>query len=59
MYYSRTNESMMLLQRSGAIAVLVVDDERELCTAFNQRCMAGADKSKGERFAVHDHSKAW
>lgn len=47
------------LQRSGAIAVLVVDDERELCTAFNQRCMAGADKSKGERFAVHDHSKAW
>ena len=50
---------MMLLQRSGAIAVLVVDDERELCTAFNQRCMAGADKSKGERFAVHDHSKAW
>lgn len=47
------------LQRSGAIAVVVLDDERESCVVFNQQCMAGADKRNGERFAVHDHSSAW
>lgn len=47
------------MQKSGAIAVVVLDDERGLCESFDQRCMAGADKTNGERFAVHDHSNAW
>jgi hypothetical protein len=45
------------IQAAGAIGVIVVDDGN--CTKFDQKCMPGADKSRGEGFAALDIEKQW
>ncbi len=46
-----------VLQKAGALAVIIVDNGK--CTSFNQACIPGADKSKGENFALKDMSGPW
>lgn len=45
------------IQAAGAIGVIIVDDGK--CTKFDQKCMPGADKSRGEGFAALDLEKQW
>lgn len=45
------------LQRAGAIAMVVLDNG--MCEKFDQHCMPGSDKSKGERFGAVDNVNAW
>jgi hypothetical protein len=44
-------------QRVGAIACIVLD--HGLCQEFDQSCVPGSDKKKGDRFAVMDDSDEW
>jgi len=44
-------------QASGAIGAVVVDSGA--CTGFNQQCLPGSDKDKGELFAEIDPPKSW
>ena len=46
-----------VLQKAGALAVIIVDNGK--CTSFNQACIPGADKSRGENFALKDMSGPW
>ncbi len=45
------------VQRVGAIACLVLDNGP--CEEFDQRCVPGSDKVKGDRFAVTDDPEEW
>lgn len=44
-------------QSAGAIACIIIDNGK--CTSFDQKCMPGSDKSKGQYFADVDPPKAW
>ena len=44
-------------QRSGAVACIVIDNGK--CTAFDQKCIPGSDRNRGQYFAEIDPSKAW
>jgi hypothetical protein len=47
------------LQAAGAYAVVIVDDGSCESLAFDQTCLAGADKKFGEGFAKHDEPTLW
>lgn len=44
-------------QAAGAIGIVLVDGGK--CTTFDQKCMPGADKSRGEYFAQYDKASYW
>jgi hypothetical protein len=54
--FSRDDEPISVkvkrAQNAGAIACIIIDDGK--CTSFDQKCMPGSDKSKGEYFAEVD-----
>lgn len=45
------------VQRAGAIACIILDNG--ICREFDQHCVPGSDKKKGDRFAVSDHPVDW
>merc|ERR1712224_465902 len=45
-------------QQLGALGVIIVDDG-ECKSKFDQHCVPGADKSRGEGFARLDRSDLW
>merc|ERR1711871_143599 len=51
-------EKVLSGQRVGAMGVIVVDDG-ECAGKFDQHCVPGGDKSRGEGFAQHDTPKPW
>lgn len=48
---------VIALQKANALAVIIVDNGK--CVSFNQACIPGADKSRGENFALKDMSEPW
>ena len=51
---------MLNAQAGGAVAAVVVDDERRTCDrAFDERCVAGGVKANEEGFAAQDRPHAW
>jgi hypothetical protein len=46
------------VQRAGAIACVILDNG--IClNEFDQHCIPGSDKRKGDRFAVSDNPIEW
>ena len=45
------------VQAAGAIGIVLVDSGK--CTTFDQKCIPGADKTRGEYFAQYDKANYW
>lgn len=44
-------------QLAGAVGCIIIDSGK--CSQFDQRCLPGSDKSRGEYFAETDPPKSW
>ena len=47
----------LLAQRAGALGVVIADNGK--CTALDQYCVPGADRSRGEAWARLDLQRPW